>query len=79
MASVKDKAKDARLGRKGEMCGMERLRRSLKPSQWRDIVEAMDDPIILSTAIGRVLREDGHRVSDATVQRHRRGACQCPR
>lgn len=40
----------------------------------------MDDPRrVPNSTLGKVLREEGHDISNSSVDRHRRGDCSCTR
>lgn len=36
---------------------------------------ALETKRITATAIAKVMQEEGHRISDSSVRRHRRGGC----
>jgi hypothetical protein len=46
------------------------------PDNERDaLIKAMAQPKIGHTALSRVLKENGHSISDGVIGRHRRGIC----
>jgi hypothetical protein len=42
-----------------------------------ELLDMLGQHGIQATSIAAVLREDGHSVGPAAIQRHRRGACRC--
>lgn len=44
-----------------------------------DLQAALDDDAITGTAIARALNQRGIEIGQESIQRHRRGACACPR
>lgn len=46
----------------------------------RDVLEAaLADPDIQSSQIAKVLTDNGHKIGDGTVSKHRRQGCACDR
>lgn len=70
---------NAAVGRpKGEKCSVALLLAALPDEEREALLAALANPEKMGSTIGAVLRAHGHHVQDSTVQRHRRGACQCP-
>lgn len=63
--------------KKGPTCSMELVIKVLDDDDVLALVGALNNPQITGRAIAQALRIEGHNVRDATVQRHRRGLCQC--
>ena len=74
--SLAERAK-AKQSRQGPECGVRVLLESVDDAYRAELLDMLDRHGIQGTAIAAVLREDGHRISSDTVQRHRRGECRC--
>jgi hypothetical protein len=61
----------------GSGCGITNLLERLKPEDQTDLVQALENPGITTSAIHRALRKNGHGLSVHTVGRHRRKECSC--
>jgi hypothetical protein len=59
-------------------CGIASLLSSLPEDEANDLVSAMSGEWT-AVAIANALTNRGHRIGYQIVQRHRRGACGCPR
>lgn len=64
-------------GQKGPDCSVRMLLRTLPPSDAEAVQAALDNPDWTAAALARLLTQEGHRVQDSTVRRHRRGDCLC--
>lgn len=58
-------------------CSVAILKDQLEKNDREDLETALDDVMIQSTIIARVLERKGHKISATAVARHRRGACSC--
>lgn len=70
-------ASEAARIRRGPPCSIDLLLRTMAPADADELRTAMDDPLVYSTALARVLRKRGHEVGHYALQRHRRGDCSC--
>ena len=61
----------------GPKCTVATIKPSLSPADAADLESAFATPAFTAAAIARALRKNGHRITDNTVQRHRRGECGC--
>ncbi len=75
--TVKDEIREL-AGDKGPTCQMGVALAALSPEDRAGVVDAMADPLVTGTGIARWLAKRGIRIRPFTVQRHRRGDCQCP-
>lgn len=62
---------------KGPRCLMGLLLEELPKSEAEALRRALADPNWRTTAIREALYAEGHKLSQTSVARHRRGACQC--
>ncbi|MGA0069454.1 MAG: hypothetical protein ACO3PB_08375 [Miltoncostaeaceae bacterium] len=62
--------------RKGPACAIALLKIT-NPAIGDELDEALASPLITSTALQVALERRGFKLSDYTIARHRRGACQC--
>jgi hypothetical protein len=60
-------------------CGVALALLALDDADAADLTAALADLSITGTVISRALDANGHRVSDQSVNRHRRGICGCDR
>lgn len=58
-------------------CGIAKLLKNMTKPDSTDLQEALENPIITSSAIDRALRKNGYTVSGNMVRRHRRKDCAC--
>lgn len=58
-------------------CSIARVSDALDEPDRGDLARLLDDPEVLGTLISRALIARGHNVKPHTVQRHRRGICEC--
>ena len=63
-----------RLSRK---CTVQMLKDQLDKKDLTDLETALEDYMIQSTIISRVLERKGHKIPATAIARHRRGACAC--
>ena len=49
------------------------------PVSAQELVEALNDKDLKSSALSEALRERGVEATEPALSRHRRGGCQCPR
>lgn len=63
--------------RRGPKCSVDVLLTTIEPGLAKEVREALADPTITKTVLGKWLRDHGHRVTDEAVQRHSRGSCSC--
>lgn len=63
--------------RKGPDCSMGTILRTLPEQESQAVQAALDNPDWTAAALARLLTQEGHRVQDNTVRRHRRGDCLC--
>jgi hypothetical protein len=69
---------DARaVAARGPRCTMGALLEALSATENAEVQEALDDPTIHGSGIARALLARGHKMSAATVNRHRAGDCSC--
>lgn len=71
-------ALDAEGARRGPECSVKTLLSSIDPELARQVQAAIDGPYT-AAAISRQLFKMGHRINEATVNRHRRQTCRCVR
>lgn len=62
--------------RQGGLCAVAGLRESLDDKGKAELAEALAAPIT-GTALAKALQNRGHKVAPESIQRHRRGDCQC--
>lgn len=72
-----DDLADAEAFRKAQslFCGVCVLLKELPPAESKLLEQRMADPLIGHTALSRVLKSNGHNISDGVLGRHRRGLC----
>jgi hypothetical protein len=58
-------------------CGVGLLLEALELRDREGVLTAMARPEIPHSAISKAFNKRGHKISDFTVGRHRRGACTC--
>jgi NTP pyrophosphatase (non-canonical NTP hydrolase) len=58
-------------------CSVQILLDSMEPKDRADLETALEDVMIQSTIIARVLDRNGHKLKAPAIGRHRRGACAC--
>lgn len=63
---------------KGPACSMRTLLNTLPEDESEAVQAALDNPEWTAVALARLLTQEGHRIQDTTVRRHRRGDCLCP-
>ncbi len=63
--------------RTGGLCSFQALFKELSKADRDDLLTALADMTITSSAISRALVANGHNIKRDTVQRHRRGDCSC--
>ena len=68
---------EAAVAKPGGTCGYRTVHALLDAADAKALTEAMATPNYTSAAIARALTDRGHRISQGTVQRHRRGECRC--
>ncbi len=73
---LKERA-EAAIKRRGSTCVIRLLQ--LADDEREELMELLADPAMPGSAIARALADDGHHVTGLSIQRHRRGDCQCPR
>jgi hypothetical protein len=56
-------------------CGVCTLLGELPQAERDALTKVMAQPKVSHTALSRVLKENGHNISDGVVGRHRRGVC----
>lgn len=76
MGSLKD-AVAAMTVQRGQRCGIALLRTSLPPDLLADFDDLLAGPT-WSTVIAKAVRDLGYPLKQDALQRHRRGACECP-
>lgn len=62
---------------KSRDCSVAILLNSMSPDDRADLETALEDVMIQSTIIARVLERNGHKIKSPAIGRHRRGACAC--
>jgi len=62
----------------GPKCTMGALLDALPDREAQAVQAALDNPAWTAVALARLLTQEGHRMQDSTVRRHRRGDCLCP-
>lgn len=62
---------------KGPTCSVAMLLSTMDDNTADLLCKALANPYAPTTAIAAALAEQGHRITAATLQRHRRGNCQC--
>lgn len=67
----------------GPVCGISRLLSGLEEAEGLRLVELIDHSRVYSTRIAQALQKNGHKISAAQVQHHRRrlenAGCRCPK
>lgn len=63
--------------KRGSVCTVEKLLRSLSEADAALLVECLNDPQYSHAQIYRGLKTEGHVLSQNIVQRHRKGDCDC--
>jgi hypothetical protein len=63
--------------KKGPTCSMHAIIAALSTDDADALAEALANPNITGRAIADALRAEGHNTRDHSVNRHRRGLCQC--
>lgn len=58
-------------------CGVAMIKDGMDKKSRADLDEAMDDPLITSATIARVLERNGHKITASAISRHKRGDCCC--
>ena len=59
---------------RGPSCTVCRLLLDLPEDEAQALRDALTGPA-MTTVIGRIMRDNGHRVANGTLQRHRNGLC----
>lgn len=59
------------------LCTVKMLLDSMSTEDRADLETALEDVMIQSTIIARVLERNGHKIKATAIGRHRRGACAC--
>jgi hypothetical protein len=62
---------------KGVPCSVATLMHRLRPEEQAELTEALAS-LVDGMALSRALANRGHRIAGQTLNRHRRGECQCP-
>ena len=80
--SLSDKLKDAVTEASSKTCKVGTLLETLPPKDVDVLARILSvpesDPArVPNSQIGKILREEGHDVSNSSVDRHRRGDCGC--
>lgn len=76
--SLADRIAEQNVGvRRGPSCHVSHLLDQLPDRDRDDVLEALDNGTVTTTAIFRALRNDGHATSLSSLARHRRGDCRC--
>lgn len=75
--SLADEARAAN-NRRGAVCSVRLLLQRSTPEDQAELLEALADAEIQSTALARVLRARGIEIGADNLQRHRKGDCRCP-
>ena len=74
--SIKDEARaNMRMG--GQKCLVSVVKAEMTKAEQAELDEALDDVVVTAAAIARVLRNRGYKISEASLQRHRRRECHC--
>jgi len=68
---------NAKVTSRGPRCSVKLL--DLSPADRRDLDTAIANLAIPCSAIAKALQDRGHGVSSTSLQRHRRGECNCAR
>jgi len=76
--AFKDALAGTRKGRPSTACVLCHLLATMPESEAADVQAALDDTGVQGSQIARALRLEGHKISDWTVTRHRRGDCVGP-
>jgi hypothetical protein len=63
--------------RKSRLCSVKLLMDHLDKKDRDDLETALDDVMIQSTIIARVLERKGHKIPHTAIARHRRAGCAC--
>jgi hypothetical protein len=75
--SLRDSLANVQHVRKGPTCSMKNIIDSLSKEDADALAEALANPNVTGRAITEALRAEGHDTRDHSVNRHRRGLCQC--
>jgi hypothetical protein len=57
-------------------CSVCLLLTTIDKAEAKALTERLQDKHVANTALSRVLKANGHEISDGTLSRHRRGECQ---
>ena len=57
-------------------CSVCLLLTTIDKEEAKALTERLKDKHVANTALSRVLKANGHEISDGTLSRHRRGECQ---
>lgn len=63
--------------RRGSNCGVRLVLEQLSPEDADDLRAAIANDGITLSVIGKVLREQGYKVGDDALRRHKRQVCAC--
>jgi hypothetical protein len=64
----------------GPRCTVALLLNQLDEEERAELVDCLDDTVgVQTSALTRVLRARGHQIGEASMGRHRRRDCACPR
>lgn len=58
-------------------CPVVRITKALGPKDRSVLAAALEDASVTHAAIAKVLTDNGHKISQDAVGRHRRGDCSC--
>lgn len=72
-----DRANAAQRHLKGGRCTAGLLIEGLDPAYRAEVLTALRDQTIYASTIASLLAEDGHVIASETLNRHRRGRCNC--
>ena len=67
----------AEQGQKGAKCSVYKFLKELGTEELKELESVMADLSVTSSAIANYYKKQGHPISQYSLQRHRRGACQC--
>ena len=74
--SIRDEARaNMRVG--GQKCLVKVVKAEMPAAEQAELDEALNDVVVTAAAIARVLRGRGYKISEASLQRHRRRECHC--
>lgn len=79
MGQLLDRFQASSGNHRGPACTVKRVAANLDPDEAADFEAAIASRDVTASAIARVMREDGHSISDQAIGRHRRGECACGR